>query len=137
MAAARVSPTDPVHRHPQSVDEPHAQPHPHERRLVRLDHAGDRAPLLPAALPHRAHTGRILFGREPSEALDARIECLAGRLQVDLGERRHVGEETALAGAERTEDRPLLRLPAPRLVDRVSLFQSNDTRSAGSETPSV
>ena len=83
------------------------------------------------------HTAGVLFGREPSEAPDARVECLAGRRQADLGERGHVGEETALGGAECTEDMPLLRLPATRLVDRVSVFQSNDTRSAASETPSV
>ena len=83
------------------------------------------------------HTAGVLFGREPSEALDARAACRAGLSHVDLGERGHVGEETALAGAERTEDMPLLRLPATRLVDRVSVFQSNDTRGAASETPGV
>ena len=76
------------------------------------------------------HTAGVLFGREPSEALDARAACLAGLSQVDLGERGHVGEETALAGAERTEDVTLLLLPATLIAQRVSGPQSNDTRSA-------
>ena len=83
------------------------------------------------------HTAGALFGHEPSEALDARAACLAGLSQVDLGERGHVGEETALAGAERAEGVTLLLLPATRLTDRESGLQSNDTRSARSETPSV